>query len=560
LHAGAVTSLAFHARRPLLLTHSEQDGTAFVLDVRSEGNFRVLAISPKDSNLVQASWSDTKSLDLSLLSKSGVLSRAVSPNASVDIVGDPKPFAVDSQCTLAPAPSQTAVTGLQNEAYAIFPDQKELVQFSVASASGEGATVAAEAARYQGHQYSITCITCASASDGNGLIVVTGACNGSVSAWRVSGGGDGNASSATLIGSANHHAACIRTLQMSADGLSVVSTDANGNLFTMAFPSGVSALSVSDTMRETSLASTPGYAALADVVAEQGTAQRPKLNTDEGEEENHYLRSLQLRKMEIAKASHELVKSEMRKKIAVFREKLRQLLATNERVPDLEKMDRSEFVIDIEGRDALTAQGDERAQQVKNVIEEENIGIDLVSERIKQECWESMETQAQDLVAFQRDTCVANMPIIKQDKQYKRQLAVVVMQRRVELREVRHYLQDHPNAGGSEGEETMISDVWPGTLDEMPEQIRWLVNEGMLSASTDVTRKVNDKSDSDKSGKKKGSSDKKKDKGEGEGEGDEDAGLGDDDDEVGEGEDGKAQQEESMFELLYRPIGLKSAV
>ena len=74
----------------------------------------------------------------------------------------------------------------------------------------------------------------------------------------------------------------------------------------------------------------------------------------------------------------------MRKKIAVFREKLRQLLATNERVPDLEKMDRSEFVIDIEGRDALTAQGDERAQQVKNAIEEENIGIDLVSERIKQ--------------------------------------------------------------------------------------------------------------------------------------------------------------------------------
>ena len=313
------------------------------------------------------------------------------------------------------------------------------------------------------------------------MVVVTGAGDGSVSVWNVSGEGAG-ASTASLAARANHHAACIVNLEVSSDGLSVISTDINGNLFTMAFPDGVQAAATTETMRDTAVAAVPGYASLADLVAEQGSAKRPKMS-DEDAEETHYLRSLELRKMEIAKASHELVKSEMRKKIAVFREKLRQLLATNERVPELEKMDRNEFVIDLAGRDAMVAEGDARAQAVKDAILQENVGIDLICDRIKKECWDSMETHAQDLFSFQRDTCVANMPIIKQDKKYKRQLQIVVMQRRVELREVRHYLQDTHDGDA-------IADVWPMTLDEMPEQIRWLVNEGLLSASTDVTRKV----------------------------------------------------------------------
>ena len=59
-------------------------------------------------------------------------------------------------------------------------------------------------------------------------------------------------------------------------------------------------------------------------------------------------------------------------------------------------------------------------------------------------------------------------------------------------------------------------------------------------------------------GKGKGK-DKKKGGGEGEGEGEEEDG-GDDDEADGEDQDGKQQEEETMFELLYRPISLKSAV
>ncbi len=53
------------------------------------------------------------------------------------------------------------------------------------------------------------------------------------------------------------------------------------------------------------------------------------------------------------------------------------------KAPEIEKLDRSEFVVDIEMRDRLIAEGEEKVKQYIEDIEYNNSGCDLIWERVK---------------------------------------------------------------------------------------------------------------------------------------------------------------------------------
>ena len=58
------------------------------------------------------------------------------------------------------------------------------------------------------------------------------------------------------------------------------------------------------------------------------------------------------------------MKSELRQEIGQLREKLLAMISANEQAADLEKLDREEFILDMEEHDRLQAEKEELIRQV----------------------------------------------------------------------------------------------------------------------------------------------------------------------------------------------------
>ncbi|KAJ3037135.1 Cilia- and flagella-associated protein 43 [Rhizophlyctis rosea] len=106
-------------------------------------------------------------------------------------------------------------------------------------------------------------------------------------------------------------------------------------------------------------------------------------------------------------------------RISTLRDRLTKAMQKNDTLPDLERIDKEEFVIDFEQRDALLAEADARVHAVRKEIEKENAGKRVVRNRMKAEFWDSMEVVGQSVKSFHVDPVttrvveVANYPIRK---------------------------------------------------------------------------------------------------------------------------------------------------
>ena len=71
--------------------------------------------------------------------------------------------------------------------------------------------------------------------------------------------------------------------------------------------------------------------------------------------------------MQVHKAEDEKYadcKSELRREIGQLRGRLLEMIDSNEGAPDLERLDREEFILDMEQHDRLQAEEDQQIQQV----------------------------------------------------------------------------------------------------------------------------------------------------------------------------------------------------
>ncbi|KAJ3210579.1 Cilia- and flagella-associated protein 43 [Entophlyctis luteolus] len=105
--------------------------------------------------------------------------------------------------------------------------------------------------------------------------------------------------------------------------------------------------------------------------------------------------------------------------ILAIRDKLVNLMARNETLPELEKLEKHEFIIDFAERDRLRTRAEERVAAVRREIEFENLKKRVIRNRIKAECWDSMEVVGASVKSFRPDPVttriieVTNYPIKK---------------------------------------------------------------------------------------------------------------------------------------------------
>ena len=121
---------------------------------------------------------------------------------------------------------------------------------------------------------------------------------------------------------------------------------------------------------------------------------------------------------------------------------MQQLLDHNAQVPELEFMDRDEFVIDLKGRDFIIEKGEERAQKLRKELTRENLAKDLLGSRLLELTWDSMDDKTKALHAFKSDTTVYNIGVAKVSEDEAQQLEKLLCLRRSELRLIRSQTGD----------------------------------------------------------------------------------------------------------------------
>lgn len=83
--------------------------------------------------------------------------------------------------------------------------------------------------------------------------------------------------------------------------------------------------------------------------------------------------------------------------VSGIRDRIATLISKNEDADPLEKMDLSEFVVDVLGRDNIVAATKERVQKIYEHYSNVNATNELIAARIRQVCWDSMERRCRRL-------------------------------------------------------------------------------------------------------------------------------------------------------------------
>ena len=132
--------------------------------------------------------------------------------------------------------------------------------------------------------------------------------------------------------------------------------------------------------------------------------------------------------------------NDVKLRLSALSGELSDLLVENERSHVMERLDRSEFVID----DTLKKIRDDRAElevaKLRRSIRSADVETMIVRERIKKHCYDSMAVQRNTCAAFDSDMTVTSYPLVHEAPDYAKKLEHVSFLRRVELDEIEYHM------------------------------------------------------------------------------------------------------------------------
>lgn len=139
--------------------------------------------------------------------------------------------------------------------------------------------------------------------------------------------------------------------------------------------------------------------------------------------------------------------------LAKIRAGLMALLAENERVTDIERLDRDEFVIDLSRKTSVEESGAAECDKIRSEAKKTVAKFSMLWERLKSKTWDTMEEDAQlkAVQSIMQPKLVYNYPLRKRTPAEQRRLNMVIYARKIELNEqlmnLEHDLVDALNDG-----------------------------------------------------------------------------------------------------------------
>ena len=237
-------------------------------------------------------------------------------------------------------------------------------------------------------------ISMCAAISADGLRYATGCLDGSVYLWNISKSAESGVVSVNFAARYAIHAASVVSLCFTADCLQLVSCGADSAIFYIA---------VGGPGIDNPSAATAKYlpaTANADSEFQKFKSAEEKANLVFSEVQllSSYKQAAIL---QLVQNKHNKSVNEVRESIEGVVDRLKTLLSKNEKADHLEQMDASEFVIDIEGRDALLKSNNDCVAQIMSHYNLINTKNELIAARIRQLCWDSMESGVRRLLPMQ---------------------------------------------------------------------------------------------------------------------------------------------------------------
>ncbi|XP_064629915.1 cilia- and flagella-associated protein 43-like isoform X2 [Lineus longissimus] len=130
-------------------------------------------------------------------------------------------------------------------------------------------------------------------------------------------------------------------------------------------------------------------------------------------------------------------KKQLRTEIREMRKIIQTMMRENDIVPDIEKLGRHEFDLDLEEQGRLQADGQAEVQRIREEIELDNLAKMYLRELIKKECWDEMVVKGRAIGAFNSNLEVANYPMRERSEEEVEELERVTLQRTVEIAEMK---------------------------------------------------------------------------------------------------------------------------
>ena len=125
----------------------------------------------------------------------------------------------------------------------------------------------------------------------------------------------------------------------------------------------------------------------------------------------------------------------LKEEVTALKVLFRDLLTENETVPEFEKLPREAFVVDEKEVLRITEEGNKAAHQIYEEIKYENMGKEIVMQRIKQQCWDTMEVKGSHLASFRSQLLVPNFPIRLITPSERSVLDKIMLNRKLEVLE-----------------------------------------------------------------------------------------------------------------------------
>eukprot|EP00899_Mesostigma_viride_P000674 jgi/Mesvir1/10607/Mv08936-RA.1 len=136
--------------------------------------------------------------------------------------------------------------------------------------------------------------------------------------------------------------------------------------------------------------------------------------------------------------------SAVHERMAKLRVKLARLVASNDRVPEIEKIPASAFIIDTAYQRDLEEEGMRQVELTQKQVWVADLRTELLLARIKHTCWDVHQTNGSFLKGLASSRKVCNFPLMLEDTRKAGQFKMVTYLRRVEMAERAALLADVP--------------------------------------------------------------------------------------------------------------------
>lgn len=324
------------------------------------------------------------------------------------------------------------------------------------------------------HTAAVVCITSAQ----SGMYVAAGCVDGSVHIWSIV---SGELKLAALV---NLHKQAVLALSFSVDSSIVMSCGADGSVFlsTVHNPSRVThraAVGDSKVFDKVPVEDIPVQSRLGS----KQTIKQPitPLKSVTWFEAKKADAQLELKLRSVGKVS------DVSATVEGIMARLQIILDNNNgRDEDIEKLDRDELVIDLEGRDRVIQESESELQHTRNLYLKRNLWNEAVASRVKEQCWDSMDVRERLILPFNADdkTRLSSFSILSTSKQDRRRLEIVKRLRGVEIRSQRAHSQGVTHRLPTY--EASVRTSWTKAIHGLSSSISWLANDGSRWPTHDV--------------------------------------------------------------------------